>query len=275
MKRSWIPALLLFALVIYLWVPTLFTVMEVEHEQEPDLISTPKEPAVTRRSLDENTVIAKGNLRGAPQEKNSAPIDEIEAISPEKIPVADKSLGLSLVGTVIRDDPDMNIAFIYSRSTRQQEPYHEGDRVGEVLVKGIFWNKVIIETEKGEALLVMSFEGPPGGSSPSFSPSSEDSRYPSFTDLEPTVSSGPLYGGSSSGKGAETRDGGNVAVKTGGSTLGGGPAAAGGSDAATGSGDWLRSSRSSFENSRSSSSESEEGESSLADPEPSVSSGPL
>ena len=274
MKRPWIFILLVLALVIYFWVPALLMVLEVKHEPEPDPISATKKAAMTRRSLDEHTKTAKRNLSGLFQEKGSASSEKMELMLLEGIRVADKDLGLTLVGTVLVDDPSMNIAFIYNRSTRQQEPYHEGDRIGEVLVKRIFWNNVIIETERGEELLVMLFEGTAGGSLRSSSSSSEDSSSSSLTDLEPTVSSGPLYG-SSSGVGGATRDGGNVAVGSGGSTLGGGPAATGGSGAATDRGGSLRSSNSSFENSSSSSSESEEGESSLTDGEPSVSSGPL
>jgi hypothetical protein len=243
-------------------------VLEVKHEPKPDPISATTKPAVTKRPLDENTIIAERNLLGAPQEKNSASSEEMEAILLEKIPVADKNLGLTLVGTVLTDDPNMNLAFIYSRSTRLQEPYQKGDRIGEILVKKILWDKVVIETERGKELLVMSFEGGAGGSLHSSSSSSP-------TDLEPTVSSGPIYGGSSSSVGAATRDGGNAAAGSGGSTLGRGTAATGGSGAATDSGGSLRSSSSSSENSSSSSSQSEEGESSLTDGEATVSSGPL
>lgn len=275
MNRQWLFLLLAVVLIIYLWVPTLFTGIEVEREPEPDPLGATTRPELTGRPLRENTVIAERNLAGAPQKKSSAPSEESQEILLKGIPVAEKNLGLSLVGTVLADDPNKNIAFIYNRSTGQQEPYHEGDRIGEVLVKRILWNKVVIETERGEALLVMSFEGGSDGSSPgddglpnSFSSSSEDASSSPFTDLEPTVSSGPLYGGSSSGMGTATRGGGNAAVE------GGGPVATGGIEAATGRGEAARSSRSSFEKIRSSS-ESEEGESSLPEPEPSVSSAPL
>jgi hypothetical protein len=266
MKRPWIFILLAFALVIYFWVPTLLMVLEVKHEPEPDPISATKKAAVTRRSLDEHTKNAKRNLFGVSQEKGSASSEKMELMLLEGIRVADKDLGLTLVGTVLADDPKMNIAIIDNRSTRQQEPYHEGDRIGEVLVKRIFWNNVIIETERGEELLVMSFEGGAGrsssggGGSPNpSSSSSEDSSSSSFTDLEPTVSSGPLYGGSSSSVGAATRDGGNAAAGSSGSALGGGAAA-------TDSGGSSRSFSSSSEDSSSSS---------FTDLEPTVSSGPL
>jgi hypothetical protein len=289
MNRSWIFILLAFALVIYLWVPTMLMLFEVEHEPEPEQISTTTKPEVTKRPLDENTIIAEHKPLGPPQEKGSAPSAEKEAILLEKIAVADKNLGLSLVGTVLADDPKMNIAVIDNRSTRQQERYHEGDRIGEVLVKRIFWDTVIIETERGEELLVMSFEGTAGGSLRSSRSSAKDSRISSLTDLEPTVSSGPLYGGPSSSVGGATRDGGNAAPGSGGSTSGRGTAVTGGSGAgmdsggstlrrgtaATYSGGSLSSSSSSSEDSSSSSPESEEGDSSLTDPEPSVSSGPL
>ena len=208
MKRPWIFILLAFALVIYFWVPTLRMVLDVKHEPEPDPISATKKAAMTRRLLDERTKTAKRDPFGDSQEKGSASSEKMELMLPEGIRTADKDLGLTLVGTVLADDPKMNIAIIDNRSTRQQESYHEGDRIGEVLVKRIFRNKVIIETERGEEVLVMLFEGTAGGSSSagvglpnSSSSSSEDLSSPPFeseegessvTDLEPTVSSGPL-----------------------------------------------------------------------------------
>ena len=79
MRRPWIFILLACALVIYFWVPMLRMVLKVKHEPEPDPISATTKPAVTRRPLDENTIIAERNLLGAPQEKNSAPSEETEA----------------------------------------------------------------------------------------------------------------------------------------------------------------------------------------------------
>jgi hypothetical protein len=281
MKRRWIFILLVLALVIYFWGPMLVMVLEVEHEPETDLLSTKTKPAVTRRPLDEKDIIAERNLLGAPQQKGSAASEKMELTLLDGIRIADKDLGLSLIGTVLADDPKMNVAIIENRSTRQQEPYREGDRIGEVLVKRIFWNNVIIETDGGEALLVMTFEGTAGGSFRSSSSSSEDSSSSSHTDLEPTVSSGPLYG-STSGVGNATRNGGTAAAGSGGSALGRGTDASGSrgsalsrGTAARNSGVSLRSSRSSSEDSSSPSAEKRESESPLTDPEPSVSSGPL
>lgn len=290
MKRPWIFILLAFVLVVYFWVPTLLMVLEDKHEPVPDPISATTKPAVTRRPLDEYSIIAERNLFGTSQKKGSPTSEEMEAILLKRIPVAEKHLGLTLVGTVLGDDPDTSMAFIYSRSTRQQEPYYEGDRIGEVLVKRILRHNVVIETERGEEVLVMSFKGGSGGSSSgdvglpnssSFSPKDSslsslegEEDESSLTDLGPTVSSGPRYG-SSSGVGDATRDGGNAAVESSGSTSGGGPAATGGSDAAMDSGESLRSSSSFPGNAGSSSSQGEESESSVTDNEPSVSSGPL
>jgi type II secretory pathway component PulC len=215
MKRPWIFYLLVLALCIYFWVPMLLLVLEVGHEPEPDLVSATEKPAGTKRPLDEHNIIAERNLFGAPQDKSSAPSEEKEALLLKEIPLAEKDLGLILIGTVLAEDPKMNIAIIDNRSTQLQESYHEGDRIGEVLVKRILWDKVVIETERGEELLVMLFEGTAGGSSSagvglpdSSSSSSEEAFSPSFesegsesslTDLGPTVSSGPLYDFSSEG----------------------------------------------------------------------------
>jgi hypothetical protein len=221
---------------------------------------------VTGRALDENTILAENNLPGPPQEKGSAPSEEKEAISLEKIPVAGKNLGLILAGTVLTDDPNMNIAFIYSRSTRQQEPYQKGDRIGEFSVKRILLDKVVIETESGEEVLVDR-------------PQVVADRQILLALILKTLVhlhsqiSGPLClpdlfrGGSSSARIA-TADDGNAAVRSGSSTLGGGTAA-------TDSGGALRSSRSSSENSSSSSSQGEDGGTAPPNTEPTLSSGPL
>jgi hypothetical protein len=275
MNRPWIFILLAFALVIYFWVPTMLMFFEVKHGPEPHQIVRTTKPVVPRRPLGDYSKITERNLFGAPEEKDSVPSEEIEANLLAGIPVAKKDLGLNLVGTVLADDPKINIAIIDNRSTQLQESYHEGDRIGEVLVKRILRHHVVIETKRGEEVLVMSFEGSAGGSSsggggspnPSSS-SSEDSSSSSFTDLEPTVSSGPFYGGYASDVGAAARGGGNAAAGSSGSALGGGTTA-------RHSGGSLHSSSPTYEYSSSSSSQGGESESSLTDPEPTVSSGPI
>jgi hypothetical protein len=73
-----------------------------------------------------------------------------EGVDVEKIAVAEKELGLELIGTVVANDPKLNCAAIAVAATRGQAVFRERDRVGGVLIKGISRNNVVIETEKGQ-----------------------------------------------------------------------------------------------------------------------------
>jgi general secretion pathway protein C len=81
-----------------------------------------------------------------------------EEVSVEDIPTAEKSLGLKLIGTVAGDDAETSFAIIDNKKTRKQELYHEGDKAGEVLIKKILRNKVIIDAGRGEELLALELE---------------------------------------------------------------------------------------------------------------------
>ena len=76
----------------------------------------------------------------------------------EKLALAQKSLGLKLVGTVVADDPMISRAIIDNRKTREQEAYREGDNAGKVRIKKILRNKVVITTAKGDELLTIEPE---------------------------------------------------------------------------------------------------------------------
>jgi len=110
------------------------------------------------RHLDDSTIVAERDLPGTSKEGGTAPKEEI---SSEKIPLAVKDLGLRLVGTVVSDDPRKSVAIIDNRSTRKQEIYREGDGVGQVLIKRILRNKVIVETDGGDVVLTMGHEESP------------------------------------------------------------------------------------------------------------------
>jgi len=126
---------------------------------EPERISRTTEPASTVRPLEEYSIIAERNLFGSSKEEVSTPEEEV---SLEGIPVAVNSLGLKLIGTVVTDEPKMNRAIIANKATRKQESYHEGDRIGEVLVKKIVRDNVIISTGRGDQVLTMRYEGGAG-----------------------------------------------------------------------------------------------------------------
>jgi type II secretory pathway component PulC len=73
-----------------------------------------------------------------------------EKIAVEKIAVADRNVGLKLIGTVVTNDPKLNYAVIDVAATREQGIFREKDRVGKAVIKVILRNIVIIETDDGQ-----------------------------------------------------------------------------------------------------------------------------
>lgn len=110
---------------------------------------------VTGPPLSDYQIIWKRNLFDSSIEKPPAPKKEIAL---DKIDLAGKDLGLKLMGTVVADDPENNCAIIYNPGTREQGPYFEGDKAGEVVIKKVLRNNVIITTQKGEKLLTVEIE---------------------------------------------------------------------------------------------------------------------
>lgn len=76
----------------------------------------------------------------------------------EKIALAQKSIGLKLVGTVVANDAHLSRAIVHVSKTREQDAYREGDQAGEAKIKKILRNKVIITTDKGDQLLTIEEE---------------------------------------------------------------------------------------------------------------------
>jgi general secretion pathway protein C len=109
----------------------------------------------TVRPLEDYNIIIERNLFGGSE---SEPPALEETVSLEDIPTAEKSLGLKLMGTVAGDDAATSFAIIDNKTTRQQELYQEGDKAGEVLIKKILRNKVIVDAGKGEELLTLELE---------------------------------------------------------------------------------------------------------------------
>lgn len=66
---------------------------------------------------------------------------------------ANDELGLRLVGTVVFDKSGMNQALFESLTTHKQGIFREGSRIGEIQIKKILRDKVIIVTAEGERLL--------------------------------------------------------------------------------------------------------------------------
>gem|GEM_PF-1953652 len=77
-----------------------------------------------------------------------------EQLQSVNLPVA-KDVKIDLVGTVVSSDPRMNFAIIYDQKSRKQQIYHEGERAGDVLIKKIMRNGMIVDAGRGEEMLTM------------------------------------------------------------------------------------------------------------------------
>ena len=64
-------------------------------------------------------------------------------------------LSLKLIGTAIADDPELSMAIIEIRGTRQQSYFREKDWVGGVRIKKILRNRLIVDYGKKEVNVAM------------------------------------------------------------------------------------------------------------------------
>ena len=131
--------------------------LETVTAAEPSIlgISAKTESAVSARPLDGYRQIWERNLFNIAQTGDS---ESPGKISLDKIVLAKKELGLELVGTVVADDPQWSRAIIDNRKTREQEAYREGDKAGEVRIKKILRNNVVITTAEGDELLTVEIK---------------------------------------------------------------------------------------------------------------------
>lgn len=161
-RRFWpytLPSLLVLVLVGYFLISAAANLLQAGREPVPAPQPAPGEAIpkakATVRPLEDYNIIYERNLFGASEGHAPAPQEEI---SLEDIPTAEKNLGLKLIGTVAGDDPVTSFAIIDNKKTRKQELYHEGDKAGEVLIKRILRNKVIVDAGRGEELLTLELE---------------------------------------------------------------------------------------------------------------------
>jgi len=155
---------LLLALVGYLGYLGYHTVLNLKQVRlEPEAVATVKpEPVLPAAQTQIAVQPLKGyhkiwerNLFNIKEEQAPAPAKEIEI---EKIALAEKSIGLKLMGTVLAGDSSMSRAIVHNQKTREQEAYREGDQAGKVKIKKIMRSKVVITTEKGDQLLTVEDE---------------------------------------------------------------------------------------------------------------------
>jgi type II secretion system protein C len=160
MKHRWLYNLVLLGLITYFWVPALFSLRSASSAPGPEINPAPvieakKKAPAPFRPLEDYKIIAERNLFGGSEEEDSAPEEEV---TPEEIPLALKNLGLKLVGTVVVDEPGKSVAIIENQRARKQEVFQEGDQVGQVLIKKIVRNNVIINKGAEELRLTMEFD---------------------------------------------------------------------------------------------------------------------
>jgi len=108
------------------------------------------ESSDSERQLNDYRMIWQRNLFGVSAEQAPVPQKEIAV---EKLAPAEKDLGLTLVGTVVAGDASLRRAFIDDRRTRKQKAYREGETAGEVRIKKILRNRVIVATREGDRVL--------------------------------------------------------------------------------------------------------------------------
>jgi general secretion pathway protein C len=138
----------------------------MESRLEPTLDISPAKEQLTAEStkktlpLQAYSIIAKRNLFAG-----AGPSEETHSHEPEAkledIPPAQESLGLRLVGTVVRGESEQNLAIIQNRKARKQKIVYVGDELSEALIKRVLRQKVILTTERGDELLTMEFRSKP------------------------------------------------------------------------------------------------------------------
>jgi len=153
--------LCLLVLVGYLGYHAVLNFKQVRREPEvtvavkPEPFSLAVQPAIAVQPLKGYHKIWERNLFNIEEEKDPTAVKEIPI---EKIALAEKSIGLKLLGTVLADNSALRRAIVRNQKTREQEAYREGDQAGDVKIKKIMRSKVVITTDKGDQLLTIEDE---------------------------------------------------------------------------------------------------------------------
>ena len=159
-KHRWIADILVLSLIVYFGVDAFMTVLNSRLAPTPAMqeqqVKLSEKAAAAARPLEEYAIITERNLFGGTSQglAEAAP----EEVVLDDMPVALKSLGLRLVGTVVANKPEESSAIIEDQSTRKQEVYQEGDRVKQALIKRILRHNVVINTGRRDEVLTMIAE---------------------------------------------------------------------------------------------------------------------
>lgn len=113
---------------------------------------TPSEPGPVLRAeaseLNDYRMVWERNLFGTSRAAGAvAPWDSVVV---EKIALAEKDLGLRLIGTALADDSLLNYAVIDVAAISKQGIFREGERVGRSVIRRILRNSAIIQTDTGQ-----------------------------------------------------------------------------------------------------------------------------
>jgi general secretion pathway protein C len=193
MKCRFLYFVLVVGVIFYLQVPPLFSArplgVATHLTPEPNGAVVKAEAEQPAKPLQDYRAIWERNLFGTA--KDTRPVAEKE-LSLENIPLAVEDLGLRLVGTVVAGDSRRSLAIIDSEHTGKQEMCREGSRLGQVLIKKVLRNKLIIDAGKGEELL--SMEPSSTGSLPQIARLTRkevNTSLPDYMDLVKTISVRP------------------------------------------------------------------------------------
>lgn len=96
-----------------------------------------------------------GDLFGSKPEEEE---DSESGVSLEEIPLSEKDLGLELMGTIVGDDSEQNIAIIEDTRKNEQDMYREGDRIRNVTIQKILRDNVVIVQSDEQKILTMQYK---------------------------------------------------------------------------------------------------------------------
>ncbi len=156
-KHRWIADLFVLSLLVYFGVDAVMAILDSRlaptSVKEREAIKLSKNVAAELKPLQDYAIITERNLFGG----SSEGLSEVQAekVDIEGMPVALKSLGLKLVGTVVADKAEESSAIIEDLTSRKQEVYREGDEVKTARIKKILRHNVIINTGRRDEVLTM------------------------------------------------------------------------------------------------------------------------
>jgi len=124
-------------------------------EKESPSSSSSVEESERSRPLEEYEQEIANDLFGSQPEEEE---DSESGVSLEEIPLSEKDLGLELVGTIVGEDSEQNIAIIEDTRKNEQDMYREGDRIKNVTIQKILRDNVVIVQSDEQKILTMQYE---------------------------------------------------------------------------------------------------------------------